>query len=524
MNRVLILAHREELIYQAVDHARAAGQTAGIEMGSRWARNETVVVSTVQTMNARGKNGLRMAKFDPFDFGLVITDEAHHATAKSYRAIYKHFSQNPRLKFLGVTATPLRADGIGLHNVFDSVAYEMDLREAIELGWLCPIRQRFVTVDGLDLSKVGCKFGGDLKDGELERAFLGNDDIDEERLLHAIAKPTIDQAAGQPAIVFAAGCEHAEKLTAAFNAYDGVRAELILGNTDKELRRGIVRRFKRGETQILVNVGVATEGFDAPAAAVVSIARPTKSESLYLQMIGRGTRPLPGIVDGPATAELRRAAIAASGKTCCVVLDFVGNSGTHKLVSVADVLAGEAISNSDLEEAVKEAKERNEPVGMEEVLEKVKQAREERERREEEERQRVASTRHYAERADYTAQDVDLFSGRDFDAFSDYTPAPDGATQKQVNYLVKLGVSPATAVSYSRRQATAVIDSIKKKNVGADYRMPFGKHAGKKLSELPGGYLRWAKENIDRPEFQRQIAMMEGRNEQPSRAIEEAPF
>lgn len=524
MKKILVLAHREELIHQAVGHAQTAGLKAGIEMGSHRAGREEVVVSTVQTMNAAGKcracrgggcavcDGQgkikRMSKFDPHQFGLVITDEGHHATAKSYRAVYKYFQQNPDIRLMFVTATPKRADGDGLHNVIDSVAYEMTLPDAISEGWLCPIRQKFVTVDGLDLSKVKTKAGGDLADGDLQRAFLGETTIEEQRLLHEIVKPTIDQAGTQQGIVFAAGVEHAYKLTAAFGAYNGFDAELILGNTDKDQRRDIVKRFKNGSTQFLVNVGVATEGFDCPSAAVVSIARPTKSESLYLQMIGRGTRPLPGVVDGPEASDERRAAIAASDKRACVVLDFVGNSGNHKLISVADVLAGNDVDPIDLHEALRIAKDETEPQDMEELLEKAKQTREEKEKRLAEQRRQRVSTEYRADRADYSAVDVDLFNGSSFDPFTDYTPEPNGATEKQVNLLMTLGVSPAKAITYSKRQAGAVITNLKSNQTGGEYRMPFGKHKGKPLKDLPGGYLRWASENINSSDFQMHLAEM----------------
>lgn len=525
MKRILVLAHREELIYQAVQHARNAGLTAGMEMERHRARDEDVVVSTVQTLNACRRGVPRMQKFDPFEFGLVITDEAHHATAHSYRTVYYHFAQNPQLRFLGVTATPIRADGVGLHNVFESVSYQMELRDAIELGWLCPIRQSFVAVESLDLSKVRTKMGGDLRDGDLERAFLGNGDIDEEEMLHRIAKPTIDLAAGQPGIIFAAGCEHAEKLTAAFNAYEGVYAEVILGETDSEIRRGVVKRFREGETQFLVNVGVATEGFDAPAATVVAIARPTKSVSLYMQMIGRGTRPLPGVVDGPPTPEERRAAIANSAKPICHVLDFVGNSGEHKLVSVADVLAGDDSDPLIIKEAVEAAKKEGEPVDMEALMEKARQAREEKIAREEEERRQRKSTEHYAERASVSVVDVDIFDGqrRPFDAFNDYVPPPNGATQKQVNYLIKLGVEPQVATKYSSRQARAVIDSLQKKQVGGEFRMPFGKYAGVKLSELPRGYYEWLKNSPIAERFSEHIERFE-QQKHGSETSEFVPF
>lgn len=466
--KILVIAHRQELIDQARDHAANAGLVAGIEMGSQYATNESVIVSTVQTQVA-GKKCLdcrgegcdicvgsgkvrRMSRFNPYHFGLMVIDEGHHAAAKSYRIVKKYYAQNPNLKVLLVTATPKRADGIGLHNVCDSVAYEMGLRDAIDDGWLCPIRQRFVQVDSLDLSRVKTKAGGDLADGERERAFLGNCDEEQEKLLHAIAKPTIDEAAGHPALVFAAGKEHAKLLTAAFNAYDGITAECVLDDTPNADRKKIVERYKKRETHILVNCMCFTEGFDAPGTVVVANARPTNSESLYLQMIGRGTRPLAGVVDGPETPEARCEAIANSAKPFCIVLDFVGNSGKHKLVSVGDVLAGDDVDPIDLEEALTMAKSANAAVDMEELMEKAKQAREERKQKEEEERKKRQSTLHKAGSIDYTATDVDIFGRTKF------------GTQKAEH--------------------------------GA--RMLFGKHKGVLISKLEDGYLAWAAVNIDK--------------------------
>lgn len=411
-----------------------------------------------------------------------------NSTADSYMDVYSWFGRNEGNKRLFVTATPERADGNGLHNVCESVAYEMQLRTAIDDGWLVPIRQQFIEVAGLDLSRVSTR-QGDLADGELERAFLGEDDADQERMLHAIAKPVLDISAGQQFIVFASGVKHAELLLAAFNAYDGSRVEMILGSTEAFERQRIVARLKSGVTQGLVNVGVATEGFDCPAVAVVAIARPTKSTPLYLQMIGRGTRPLPGVVDGPATPEARKSAIEMSAKQTCLVLDFVGNSGRHKLVSVVDVLAGADVDERDVETAIRLAKKSDVAQDMDALLEKAKTAREAKERAAEEKRK--LSTHRKADYADVRTTDVDLFGGRKFDAFQDYTPShPNAASQAQVNYLVKLGVSPAKAINVSKGQAGAMITAMKNR-VGGEFVIPFGKHAGKPINQIPAGYLSW---------------------------------
>jgi superfamily II DNA or RNA helicase len=517
--RVMILAHRKELIAQAREHALSAGATCEIEMAGEYAKKADVVAASVQTLNAGrdcftcdnvnsgdchtcGGSGRvkRVTRFDPRDFGLIITDEGHHGTAASYMDVYTWFGSNPDNKRLFVTATPERADGEGLHNVCESVAYEMGLKAAIDEGWLCPIRQQFIEVDGLDLSRVSTR-QGDLADGELQRAFIGENDIEQEKLLHAIAKPVLETAAGQQFIVFATGVEHATLLQAAFNAYDGAKVEMILGSTDPFERVEIVKRLRNGTTQGLVNVGVATEGFDCPAVAVVAIARPTKSTSLYMQMIGRGTRPLPGVVDGPETPEERRAAIAASAKTSTIVMDFVGNSGNHKLVSVLDVLAGDDVDARDIAEAIRVTKAQAEPEDMQEALEKAKQAREERERKAEEMRQAKQSTYNKADRVQMRAVDVDLFDGGGFDAFRDYTPEHhNDASVKQVAYLVKLGISPEKATTVSKRQAGAMIDKLTSKT-GGEYIISFGKHKGNPINKIPAGWLNWAVQNLNSPEI-----------------------
>jgi superfamily II DNA or RNA helicase len=341
------------------------------------------------------------------------------------------------------------------------------LREGIEGGWLVPIRQKFVTVDGLDISKVG-ESKGDLAAGQLERAFLGTDEV-EERQLHAIVKPTLMEAQGRKTLVFASGKEHAEKLCACFNA-NGTNAECVTDDTDDITRQRAVKRYTDGDLQVLVNCMVFCEGFDAPATAVVANCRPTKSESLYLQIIGRATRTLPGVVDGPETPELRKAAIEASDKPYCVILDFVGNSGEHKLISVADVLAGDRVEPIDLKEAVRIATETGEAVDIEALAEKVKQARQEQAERKEQERLRRLMTNTKADHADYTAVDVDLFAGQKFEASVENGAA---ISIPQQRFLARLGIPKNKSKHLSKKQASGIISKAFKR-VENDWRALMG--------------------------------------------------
>jgi superfamily II DNA or RNA helicase len=465
--KILLIAHRTELIFQAVGHAKRAGLTCGIEMAGRYAKGkEDVIVASVQSLNASQKCGIcfgegcdmcsngkvkRFTRFNPRDFGLVTIDEAHHAVATGYRNVLTWFGSNPNQKTLLVTATPKRQDKVGMHNVCESVAYEMDLKAGIDEGWLIPIRQKFVTVEGLDISKVKTS-KGDLQQGQLEQAFLGLDE-DEERMLHSIVKPTLMEAKGRKTIVFASGKEHANKLAACFNA-NGVEAGVVTDDTDLAIRAELVERYSNGDLQVLVNCMCFTEGFDAPKTAIIANCRPTKSEALYLQIIGRGTRPLAGIVDGPETAAERKAAILASEKSHCVVLDFCGNSGEHKLVSVADVLAGDSVDPIDLAQAIAIAKEDGETVDTEELIEKVKQARKEAEDRKEQERIRRLMTSTKADHADYTAVDVNLFAGDKFDSQANQAEM---ASDGQKRFLKHLGIDKKQSRHLTRKQASGII-------------------------------------------------------------------
>lgn len=364
--RALVLAHREELVFQAVDKIRAVtGLIAGVEMADNrvmagLAGMPSVIVSTVQTQTAGGDGSGRMTKFDPSKFGVLIIDEAHHATAGSYRRVVNWFTQNPRLRVLGVTATPDRADEEALGQVFDSVAYDYEILDAIHDGWLVPIRQQMVNVAGLDYSQIRTT-AGDLNGADLARV------MEDEKNLHSIASPSIEIIGDRRALVFAASVAHAERLSEIFNRHRAGMADWVSGNTPKDRRREILRQFASGQIQVVCNCGVLTEGFDDPGVEVIIMGRPTKSRSLYAQCVGRSTRPLPGIVDGPETAEERKAAIAGSRKPHCLVVDFAGNAGRHKLVSSADILGGK-VSDEAVQAVMRKAKANGKPVDMTDAL------------------------------------------------------------------------------------------------------------------------------------------------------------
>jgi superfamily II DNA or RNA helicase len=309
--RVLVLSHREELVAQAQDKIRAStGLDCGVEMGDESVAgsllNAPVVSASVQTLSRPS----RLARFPRDAFGLIVVDEAHHATADGYRAVMDHFDG---ARVLGVTATPDRLDGIGMGRVFPSVAFTYEIRDAIRDGHLVPIRQKAILVESLELDRVRSR-AGDLVESDLARAFAA------EKVLHEIAAPLAEEAGQRPTIVFTVDVATAHSLARVLGGYTSSGAIALDGSTDRDVRRATVARFLAGDVQYLVNCALFTEGFDAPLTSCVAIARPTQSRALYSQMIGRGTRLAPA-------------------KDDLLVLDFRGNAGKHKLVTPADVLA-----------------------------------------------------------------------------------------------------------------------------------------------------------------------------------------
>lgn len=323
---VLVLAHRNELVDQALKRLeKMTGRMCEIEQADWVASpNASLVAGSVQSFTPK-----RLERMGKKRFSLVIADEAHLFLAPSFRRAFEYFDC-PKL---GVTATPDRGDEKALGQLFDRVAYVMDILDGINAGYLVPVKGRRVTIEEIDLDSVG-KTDGDLAMTALDQEMLKG--------IEGIVKETLRLEPNRPGIAFFPGVASAALAAERFNALIPGSARFIDGKTDKLERKRVVEDFRAGRFRYLCNCNVATLGFDAPPTSLIIQGRPTLSRSLAAQMAGRATRVLPGVVDhldGKELAEERRQAIASSAKPDMVVLDFVGNS-KHPLVTVTDILGG----------------------------------------------------------------------------------------------------------------------------------------------------------------------------------------
>jgi len=301
--RVLILAHRGELLDQAADKLQTAtGLRCALEKAEStsldsWFR---VTVGSVQSLMRES----RLEKFRTDWFDTIIIDEAHHVLADSYQRILDHFSG---AKVLGVTATPDRGDMKNLGSVFESLAYEYSLPRAIKDGYLCPIKAQTIPLK-LDLTGVGIA-QGDFKPGDLGTAL--------DPYLFQIADEMVKYCSNRKTVVFLPLVKTSQKFTEILKS-KGFRAAEVNGNSDD--RAEVLEDFDAGKYNVLCNSMLLTEGWDCPSVDCIVVLRPTKIRGLYAQMVGRGTRLCP------------------PNKTELLLLDFLWNTERHELCHPAHLI------------------------------------------------------------------------------------------------------------------------------------------------------------------------------------------
>ena len=301
-DRVLILAHRGELLDQAADKIqKSTGLGCAVEKADQscigsWFR---IVVGSVQTL-MREK---RLNQFPPDYFRTIIVDEAHHCISQSYQNVLQHFAES---KVLGVTATPDRGDMRNLGEYFENLSYEYTLPEAIKSGYLCRIKAMTIPLR-IDISAVGTQ-AGDFKAGDIGSAL--------DPYLEQIAAEMEQHCADRKTVVFLPLIATSQKFTDILSDH-GFRAAEVNGNSED--RAEVLADFESGKYNVLCNSMLLTEGWDCPSVDCIIVLRPTKVRSLYSQMVGRGTRLSPG-------------------KDHLLLLDFLWHTERHELCHPASLI------------------------------------------------------------------------------------------------------------------------------------------------------------------------------------------
>ena len=274
--KILIVVHRKELVEQIKSELTKKDVDAGIIMAdvpsdySKYAQ-----IAMIQTLSRR----------EHPEADLVIIDECHHAKAETYKELWSIY---PNAKFLGVTATPTRLSGEGFDDLFDELIVSMSINKFIEQKHLVPVKH--YACASPDLSNIK-KSKGDYETQALSRAMLTN------AVMSDVIETYIEHCNNKSTIIFAVDLEHSKSIVQRFKA-KGISAEHIDGKTPKDIRQQILADFKSGTIKIVSNVEIITEGFDFPMCEAVLLARPTKSLTLYLQMVGRVMRTANNKIEG----------------------------------------------------------------------------------------------------------------------------------------------------------------------------------------------------------------------------------
>lgn len=307
-SRVLILAHRGELLDQAADKiGKSTGLGCATEKAEQtclgsWFR---IVVGSVQSM-MREK---RLNQFPNDYFNTIIIDEAHHCIPDSYQKVLRHF---PDAEVLGVTATPDRGDMQNLGTVFESLAYEYTLPKAIKEGYLSPIKAVTIPLK-IDMSAVGVQ-AGDFKSGDIATAL--------DPYLESIAEEMEKYCSNKKTVVFLPLVKTSQKFRDILNNHGFKAAEV---NGDSKDRAEILEAFDKDQYNVLCNSMLLTEGWDCPSVDCIVVLRPTKVRSLYCQMVGRGTRLSP-----------------ETNKDHLLLLDFLWHTERHELCHPASLICESA--------------------------------------------------------------------------------------------------------------------------------------------------------------------------------------
>ena len=417
IGRVLILAHREELLTQASDKiGRFCGLSCAVEKAEKTSigSDDPITVGSVQTLMSEK----RLSRFPQDFFHTVIVDEAHHIMAKSYQNVLTHFD---KAKVLGVTATPDRGDMKDLSGYFESLAYEYSLRDAVLQGYLSKIRVQTMPLN-IDLSsvKVSC---GDFKANDIGHAL--------EPYLEDIADEMAKVCMDKHTVVFLPLVSISQEFRDILNS-KGFRAAEV--NGESKDREAVLSDFESGKYNVLCNSMLLTEGWDCPIVDCIVILRPTKVRSLYCQMVGRGTRLYPG-------------------KDHLLILDFLWMTGKHNLIHPADIISKTKEVAEDITEKLKGGEESDLFEMEHDVITERKNALQ---------RALEEASKRRKERKLIDPLEFELSIGDD--ALIDYVPTfgweQEPATEKQLEYLEKMQID---AHDMCKGKASMLIDRMSKR-------------------------------------------------------------
>lgn len=424
-HRVLILAHREELLQQASDKLMSScGLCTALEKAGSSSLGSfiPVTVGSIQTLTRDS----RLHRFPRDYFQDIVVDEAHHCLSESYKKVLEYFDG---ANVLGVTATPDRGDKKSLGEYFDGIAYEYSMMDAIREGYLSPVRAQMIPLE-LDMSKVKVT-AGDYAVNDIGCAL--------EPYLEQIALEMVKYAKGRKTVVFLPLIATSQKFCAMLNEV-GLRAVEVNGTSAD--RAEILRDFEGGKYDVLCNSMLLTEGWDCPSVDCIVVLRPTKVRSLYQQMIGRGMR-------------------LAEGKEHLLVLDFLWMTSRHDLCKPSALMGGDEEEEAKIDQLIAEGLE---SLDLIEVKEKAKRdvikEREEALRKTIEEQRRKKAKLVDPIQYAYSIADYDL---------TDYEPVFDWEmqlpTEAQIRQLENSGIS--TDAIKSRGLASLLIDRlIKRRSAG----------------------------------------------------------
>jgi len=425
----LVISPLKDLTSQTAARLRSRGVPCGVEQGTNKS-GATVTVACYNSLLSRGRyqKYLGVTK-------LVVVDEVHLNFSKRSLAMLQQFVESGA-KLVGLTASPNRTKGDPLTSFYGPVAYEYHYRQAVDDGWLVPAKVWLTVIESLDLSAFKNAFG-DFDPAKLAAI------MQREKTVQGIAEMIYQHHDNQPSVVFAASIKQAELIQELLHRR-GVLASIVHSNMEAEERSYNLYLFENGDNHIIINVGCLTLGWDCPNVRKLFIARPTSSSSTYIQMFGRGTRALSGTVDGLATPELRRAAIAASAKPYFEVYDITDTSRRNDLCTSLVVLRPDV--DGDL----------------------------------------MKRTRKQAERAPRTTEEVDAVVEEEKARMAAEQAALDALTADK-----RASLTARAKLRLYERDPHAPAEAVSKpKNYSY---MPFGKrHRGKPLTQVPVDYLQWA--------------------------------